>query len=81
MGAAAAGVLRHCVRVPETGGDTEVMAQAGGAHGGDVWVQELERLIAEEPEPPDVPTAIGPLAQLGVDVGAVQATNTRSKKH
>ena len=53
------------------------MAQAGGAHGGDVWVPELARLIDEEPEPPDVPTAIGPLAQLGVDVGAVQAAVDR----
>ena len=53
------------------------MAHAGGAHGGDVWVAELARLVAEEPEPPDVPTAIGPLAQLGVDVGAVQAAVDR----
>ena len=48
------------------------MAHAGGIPGADAWVLVLERLIAEEPEPPDVPTAIGPLAQLGVDKAAVQ---------
>ena len=53
------------------------MAYAGGAHGGDAWVPELARLIDEEPEPSDVPTAIGPLAQLGVDVAAVQAVVDR----
>lgn len=37
----------------------------------------LERVIDEEPEPPDVLTAIRPLAQLGVDVGAVQAAVDR----
>ena len=53
------------------------MAHAGGAHGGDAWVPELGRLIDEEPEPPDVASAIGPLAQLGVDVAAVQAAVDR----
>ena len=53
------------------------MAHAGGAHGGDAWVPGLGRLIAEEPEPRDLPAAIGPLAQLGVDVAAVQAEADR----
>ena len=46
------------------------MAQAGGAPGADPWCTELRRLIDEAPEPQDLPTAIGPLAQLGVDVAA-----------
>jgi hypothetical protein len=49
------------------------MAHAGGAHGGDPWAPVLQRLIDEEPEPHDLLTAIGPLAQLGVDVAVVQA--------
>ena len=48
------------------------MAHAGGAHGGDAWHPELSRLIDEQPEPPDLAPAIASLADVGVDVVAVQ---------
>ena len=53
------------------------MAHAGGAHGGDPWGPVLRRHIEEQPEPSDIPEAIAPLAQLGVDVPVAQATVDR----
>ena len=53
------------------------MAHSGGAHGGDVWLPVLNRLIADEPEPATLNLAIAPLADVGVDVVAVLATVNR----
>ena len=49
-----------------------LMAAAGGAGNGlDPWAETLSRLLADEPEPTDVPQALAPMATLGVDVAAV----------
>ena len=52
-------------------------AVMGGAHGLDPWLPVLARLLASEPEPVDLPSALEPLAVLGVDVPAVLRAATR----